>query len=69
RLFRAALTRLAGGGVGPRDAAELATLGKALVAGGWVAGSALGGPPDGALFAQSLTHGASNGRVMRDCLD
>jgi len=69
RLFRAALTRLAGGGVGPRDAAELAMLAKALVAGGWVAGSALGGPPDGALFAQSLTHGASNGRVMRDCLD
>lgn len=54
RLLRATFNRLAGGGLGPRDMAELARLTRALARSGWIGPAVAGAPVDGTMFAAGL---------------
>ena len=61
RLLRAALDRMAGGGLGARDLAERGLLARALRRGGWIEAAAATAPVDGAMFARGLTAAAGAG--------
>ncbi|MCW5771728.1 MAG: circularly permuted type 2 ATP-grasp protein [Rhodospirillaceae bacterium] len=67
RVLRAALERMAGGGLGPRDIAEIALLAQILFRTGWIAAAVAGAPAGGAMSNRGITAAAS-GPVMRDGL-
>jgi len=70
RLFRAAVNRLTGGGLGPRDMVELSRLAHALARGGWINAAIAGSPVDGAHFARGISEAATAaGGGVQDCLD
>jgi uncharacterized circularly permuted ATP-grasp superfamily protein/uncharacterized alpha-E superfamily protein len=70
RVFRAVLNRLTGGGLGPRDMAELVRLAGALQRNGWISAAVAGSPVDGANFAGGIARAATaSGGVAQDCLD
>ncbi len=70
RLIRAVLHRLTGGGLGPRDMAELQRLATALHRNGWINAAIAGSSVDGAHFAQGISLAATqDGSGMQDCLD
>ncbi len=68
RLFRAAIGRLAGGGLGARDMAELQLLSQALSRNGWIDSSVAHAPVDGSMFAGGLAVVAADGGAIRDSL-
>ena len=59
RLIRAVLNRLTGGGLGPRDMAELARLASALHRNGWINAAIAGSPVDGVHFANGIAVAAT----------
>jgi uncharacterized circularly permuted ATP-grasp superfamily protein/uncharacterized alpha-E superfamily protein len=67
RLLRAAIDRLAGGGLGPRDMAELQLLAKALERAGWIDAGIAAAPIGGRMFSAGLTS-AANGGAMGEAL-
>jgi len=67
RLLRAALERMAGGGLGPRDVAEVALLARALHRAGWIEEAVAGAPAGGAMFNAGLV-AATTGRAMKETL-
>lgn len=70
RLIRAVLNRLTGGGLGPRDMAELARLATALHRNGWINAAIAGSSVDGAHFAEGIAKAATeDGGGVQDCLD
>lgn len=70
RLIRAVLNRLTGGGLGPRDMAELAHLATALHRNGWINAAIAGSSVDGAHFAEGIAKAATeDGGGVQDCLD
>jgi len=68
RLFRAAIGRLSGGGLGARDMAELQLLAQALSRNGWIESTVAHAPVDGSMFASGLTGVAADGGALRDAL-
>jgi uncharacterized alpha-E superfamily protein len=69
RLFRATLNRMAGGGLGPRDMAELQRLAGALHRAGWITSTLAGARVDGSMFALGVMAAAAKGDMLRDCTD
>jgi uncharacterized circularly permuted ATP-grasp superfamily protein/uncharacterized alpha-E superfamily protein len=67
RIMRAALERLAGGSLGPRDMAELGLLARALQQGGWIDAAVAAAPVGGAMFARGLG-AAPTGAFMSETL-
>jgi hypothetical protein len=67
RLLRAAIDRLAGGGLGPRDRAELHLLAAALHRAGWIDAIMAAAPVGGLMFARGLAV-ASGGGAMGEAL-
>ncbi|MCC6470138.1 MAG: circularly permuted type 2 ATP-grasp protein [Alphaproteobacteria bacterium] len=70
RVFRAVMNRLTGGGLGPRDMAELARLAGAMQRNGWISATIAGSPVDGRNFAGGIAKAATAPEgVVQDCLD
>jgi len=67
RLLRAAIDRLAGGSLGPRDMAELQLLAKALERAGWLDAAIAAAPIGGRMFSAGLVN-AANGGAMGEAL-
>ncbi len=63
RLLRAAIGRLAGGGLGPRDMAELHLLAAALHRAGWLETGVAAAPVGGLMFARGLAVAADGGAM------
>jgi len=68
RLLRATLERLARGGLGARDMAELGLLARALRRGGWIEEALAGAHVDGRFFATGLATAAAKDGQLPDCL-
>src|SRR5262249_55597748 len=67
RLLRAAIDRMAGGDLGPREMAELALLARALHRAGLIDAGVAAAPVAGSMFAYGLA-GAANGGAMGEAL-
>jgi len=63
RLLRAAIDRLADGGLGPRDMAELQLLAQALSRAGWIDDAVAAAPIGGRMFARGLAVAADGGAM------
>jgi uncharacterized circularly permuted ATP-grasp superfamily protein/uncharacterized alpha-E superfamily protein len=68
RLFRAAIARLVGGEMGPRELAELGVLGQALFRTGWIEAEVARSPSASRMFADGVARAAAQGKVMGSCL-
>jgi uncharacterized circularly permuted ATP-grasp superfamily protein/uncharacterized alpha-E superfamily protein len=69
RQFKSLFRRLASGGLGPRDRAELGRLAQALVRTGWMSRALALAPPDGGMFLDGVAEAASGGTMLRNCVD
>jgi len=69
RQFQAALHRLAAGGLGARELAELARLAEALRRTGWIGRALAAAPVDGAMFHDGVIDAAIDGTATRICID
>lgn len=63
RLLRATIDRLAGGGLGPRDMAELHLLARALQRAGWIDAAVAAAPIPGSMFSNGLATAANTGAM------
>lgn len=68
RLFRAALARLVGGEMGPRELAELGVIGQALSRTGWIEAEIARAPASSRMFAAGLIRAAAQGKQIGGCL-
>ncbi|MGE3934037.1 MAG: circularly permuted type 2 ATP-grasp protein [Rhodospirillaceae bacterium] len=68
RLFRATLDRLAGGGLGPRDIAELTRLARVLDRDGWIESAVSRAPVDSAAFARGIAAAVGGDGAVRECI-
>lgn len=69
RQFQAALHRLAAGGLGARERAELARLAEALRRTGWIGQALAAAPVDSAMFFDGVIDAAIDGTSIRICID
>lgn len=68
RLFRAAVARLAGGELGPRELAELGLIGQTLYRTGWIDAGIAGAPSASRIFADGIASEAAHGKAIGGCL-
>lgn len=68
RLFRAAIARLVGGEMGPREIAEIGVIGQALFRAGWIDAEVARAPSASRMFADGIVRAAAQGKAMGGCL-
>ena len=69
RIFRAALNRLTGGGLGARDMVELGRLANALYRNGWIGAQLAGSPVDGVMFLGGICGAVTEDGGILDSLE